>query len=638
MCGIAGVVSRSGLAPGVAEVLRRMTSLMAHRGPNAEGATFWPQAALGHRRLSIIDLSTGDQPIFSEDRTKAVVLNGEIYNFQELRAELQAKGHTFATRSDTETIVHAYEESGPACVARLSGMFAFALWDETERRLLLARDRVGKKPLYYTHDGEQLWFASELKALLEPGDVKRKLSPEALGDYLSFGAVAAPATIFEGIDQVPPAHYLVWERGTVRTHEYWDVPRPGVAFRTESSALEAFDEVFGEAVRSRLVSDVPIGAFLSGGVDSSAVVQRMAELTDRPVVTTSVGFVEGAFSELEHARVVARAVGSEHHELVVTPRAAEVLPRLVWHLDEPFADSSALPTYYLARAARERVTVALSGDGGDEVFAGYERRYGLNRLEVRLRRWLPAWVGRGLLGPLGSIWPKGDRLPRPLRAKYVLQNLGTTFERAYFADLSLFREADKARLLSHELRRQIGGHDSFSVLEPHFDRVRDLEPLERLLYVDLKTWLANDILVKVDRMSMANSLEVRSPLLDHRVIEFAAALPTDLKYHGGTSKYLLKRYLAQRLPSLDVTRSKQGFRIPLAAWLRGELRAAGEDLLLSPRALARGHFRPERVRQLWREHQRRARDRSGQLWALMVLELWQRIFLDRDPLDAAMRT
>jgi asparagine synthase (glutamine-hydrolysing) len=631
MCGIAGLARGEGLRPGDAEVVRRMTDVMAHRGPDAEGLHVWPEAALGHRRLSIIDLVTGDQPIFNEDRTKAVILNGEIYNFRAVRTELEARGHRFATRSDTEAIVHAYEEYGVQCLERLNGMFAFALWDETERLLLLARDRVGKKPLYYAHDGARLWFASELKALLQVDELKHRVNPMALTDYLSFGAVVAPATIFEGVAQLPPAHYLTWQRGVTRIGEYWDVPRRDVVYRDEGTALEAFDAVFSDAVRARLVSDVPLGAFLSGGIDSSAVAEKMARLSDRPIVTTSVGFAEAGFSEIGHARVVARALGSEHHEIIVTPRAAEVLPRLVWHLDEPFADSSALPTYYLSKATRERVTVALSGDGGDEVFAGYQRRYGLNRLEARLRRWLPAWVGGRVLGPLGTVWPKADRLPRPLRAKYVLQNLGTTFERAYFADLSVFRDGEKAALLSPELKAQVGGHDSFSALERHFQRVRGREPLEQLLYVDLKSWLANDILVKVDRMSMANSLEVRSPLLDHRLIEFAAGVSTDLKYRGRISKYLLKRHVETRLPGLDVHRPKQGFVIPLAAWLRGELRPMAEDLLLSPRSLGRGYFVPERVRRLWQEHQRRARNHSSRLWALMVLEQWHRMFVDGSP-------
>jgi asparagine synthase (glutamine-hydrolysing) len=606
-----------------------MTSTLSHRGPDADGYLFADGAALGHRRLSIIDLSTGDQPIYNEDRSVAVVLNGEIYNFSELRARLEAKGHIFATHSDTEVIVHGYEEYGEECVRELRGMFAFAVWDARARRLLLARDRVGKKPLYYVHDAERLCFASELKALLQDPGLKRSVDLEALDDYVSLGHIQAPATIFQGIAQLSPASYLVWERGRVRISEYWDVPQGGIIQRSEAETLDAFAELFHDAVRVRMVADVPLGAFLSGGVDSSAVVEAMSHFSPHPVKTTSVGFIERAFSELDHARAVADSVRSDHCEILVKPDAVAILPKLVWHLDEPFADSSALPTYYVSKAARERVTVALSGDGGDEVFAGYQRRYGLNRLESRLRAWLPAALREGLLGPLGSVWPKSAWLPRPLRAGHVLQNLATTFERAYFADLSVFRAGEKAALVTPELKAKLSGHDPFDSFSRHFGRVRGLDPLSQLLYVDLKTWLANDILVKVDRMSMANSLEVRSPLLDHKLIEFAATVAPDLKYRGSTSKYLLKKYLESRVPRSIIYRQKQGFEIPLAKWLRGELREVASDLILSLRSSMRGYFRQEEVEKLWREHQRSVRDHSKKLWALMVLELWHREFVDR---------
>jgi asparagine synthase (glutamine-hydrolysing) len=631
MCGIAGIVHTDPGHPVSRELLRRMTTAMAHRGPDSDGFHFERGMGLGHRRLSIIDLSTGDQPMFNEDRTLMVIFNGEIYNFQALREELLARGHRFATRSDTEVIVHGYEEHGPDWVARLRGMFTIALWDERNRRLLLARDRAGKKPLYYVHDAERLAFSSELKGLLQDGGLKREVNAEALHDYFSFGCVPAPATILQGVAQIPPGHYLIWERGQVRMVEYWDVPRGGHVERTEAQCLEEFEAVFTEAVRIRLISDVPLGAFLSGGVDSTAVVERMARLSDRPVRTTAVGFTERRWNELPHARAVAEALGTDHHEVLVEARAAETLPKLAWHLDEPFADSSALPTYYVSKAARERVTVALSGDGGDEIFAGYQRRYGLNRWESRVRRLLPEWARAGVLGPLGRIYPKADWLPRPLRAKYVLQNLGTTFERAYFGDLSLLRPAEKMALLHPEFRRVLGGHDSFTGFARHFERVRHLDPLSQLLYVDFKTWLVNDILVKVDRMSMASSLETRAPLLDHKVVEFAASVSPEWKYRGRTSKYLLKRYLDGKVPASGVHRPKQGFEIPVAAWLRGDLREMAWDLLLSPRALGRGYVRPERVRALWERHQRGAGNHASVLWALLMLELWHRTFIDGAP-------
>jgi asparagine synthase (glutamine-hydrolysing) len=507
-------------------------------------------------------------------------------------------------------------------------MFAFALWDESNRRLVLGRDRAGKKPLYYHADGERLIFASEIKALLQDSSIKRRVSPEGLSDYFTFGVIPSPSTVFKDIRQVPPAHLLVWERGRARTHEYWDVYFDESGPATPGAASEAFSALFDEAVRMRMVADVPLGAFLSGGVDSSAVVASMARQSARPVVTTCVGFVERSHSELEHARTVAKALGTEHHEVLVKPDAISDLPRLVWHLDQPFADSSALPTYYVSRAARERVTVALSGDGGDELFAGYERRYGIHRLEQRLRQLIPAPVRRGILAPLARIYPRSDWIPRPLRLKLVLSNLGQSFERAYFNDMSLFLDEEKRALCTPEFLAQTRHHDPIAGFARHFENVRRADPLSRILYVDFKTWLANDILVKVDRMSMACSLEVRSPLLDHKVIEFAASLPSQLKFRGPISKYLLKRHVARRLPAADVRRPKQGFDLPLAAWLRGNLRDMARDLLFSTQAAGRGYVRPEAVKRIWDAHQSGYRNHSSQIWALMVLELWYRQNVD----------
>jgi len=628
MCGIAGLVCTDPRHPVDPGLLSRMTGVIRHRGPDADGFHRGPGVGLGHRRLSIIDLSTGDQPIYNETRTVAVVFNGEIYNFAELAQELEAAGHTFATRSDTETIVHAYEQFGLDFVTRLRGMFAFALWDDRRRRLVLARDRAGKKPLYYHADSERLLFASEIKGLLQDSSIKRRVSVEALDDYFTFGCIPSPNTVFQDIRQVPAAHILVWERGAVRLQEYWDVTFDPTGPHRPGEALEEFNELFDKAVRMRMVADVPLGAFLSGGVDSSAVVASMARQSARPVVTTSVGFAESTHSELEHASTVARAVGSDHHELIVKPDAVADLPRLVWHLDQPFADSSALPTYYVSRAARERVTVALSGDGGDEIFAGYQRRYGIHRLENRLRTMIPGPIRRGVLAPLARIYPRSDRIPRPLRLKLVMSNLGQSFERAYFRDMSLFLDEERQALCSSEFLDQVRQRDPFEAFSRHFDRVRDADPLSRVLYVDFKTWLANDILVKVDRMSMACSLEVRAPLLDHKIVEFAARLPASLKYRGAVSKYLLKEHLGARLPQAGVHRQKQGFELPLAEWLRGNLREVADDLLFSRQASARGYVRPEEVRRIWGAHQRRSRNHSAKIWALMVLELWHRAYVD----------
>jgi asparagine synthase (glutamine-hydrolysing) len=635
MCGIAGIVYTDRSHPVDRELVRRLTATLAHRGPDSDGFLFGPGVALGHRRLSIIDLSTGDQPIYNEDRSKAVVFNGEIYNFRQLRDELAGLGHRFATASDTEVIVHAWEEYGDACVARFRGMFALALWDLQERRLLLARDRVGKKPLYYTHDADRLLFGSELKAVTGDPSVKRALRLEAIDDYLSFGAVPAPGTIFQHVQQIPPAHYMVWEAGRVRTVEYWDLAYRPDTSRSEDDWLEQFGATFEEAVRLRMISDVPLGAFLSGGVDSTAVVAAMVGQSKRPVATTTVIFGEPAFNEASYAHTVAQRLGTDHREVMVTPDAVDILPRLVWYLDEPFADSSALPTYYVARAARQRVTVALSGDGGDEVFAGYERRYGMNLREAAVRRWLPRALRQSVLGPLSTIWPKADRLPRSLRWKFVLRNLSLEPEEAYFHDMSLFTPADKHGLFSTGFRRSLNGHDPALEFRRHFERVKGAGRLNQLLYVDTKTWLPNDILVKVDRMAMANSLEVRSPLLDQELIALAASMPTNLKFRCGTSKYLLKRYTERRVPDAVVHRPKMGFRIPVGDWLRGELRPLAHDLLLSDRALGRGYFEAGSVRGLWDRHQQRQRNHAHHLWALMMLELWHRLFLDQGPLATA---
>ena len=628
MCGIAGLAFTDPRQPVDRELLKRMTDVLRHRGPDADGFHVGPGVGLGHRRLSIIDLTTGDQPIYNETRSVVIVFNGEIYNFPELAREIEARGHTLATRSDTETIVHAYEDFGLECVKRLRGMFTFALWDEPQRRLVLARDRAGKKPLYYHVDGERLVFASEIKALLKDPSIKRRISVEGLSDYFTFGNIPSPGTVFQDIQQVPPGHLLVWENGRARLHEYWDVVFDPTGPASPGAASEAFSELFDEAVRMRMIADVPLGAFLSGGIDSSAVVASMARQSPRPVVTTCVGFAERTHSEIDHARAVAKALGTEHHELLVKPDAIADLPRLVWHLDQPFADSSALPTYYVSRATRERVTVALSGDGGDELFAGYQRRYGIHRLEQRLRRVIPGPVRRGVLAPLARLYPRSERLPRPLRLKLVLSNLGQSFERAYFNDMSLFLDEEKQALCTPEFLAQARHHDPIAAFARHFERVRDADPLSRVLYVDFKTWLANDILVKVDRMSMACSLEVRAPLLDHKIVEFAASLPSKLKYRGSVSKFLLKRHVASRLPALDVHRPKQGFELPLAAWLRSDLRDMARDLLFSTRATGRGYVRPEEVKRIWDTHQSRARNHSPQIWALMVLELWHRQYMD----------
>jgi asparagine synthase (glutamine-hydrolysing) len=632
MCGIAGVVYADRNHPVDRRLVERMTRVQRYRGPDAEGYHFGDGVGLGHRRLSIIDLAGGDQPIFNEDGTKAVILNGEIYNFPELRKQLKSLGHQFRTRSDTEVLVHAYEAWGEECVERLWGMFAFAIWDNSTRTLFLARDRVGKKPLYYAVDAGRLIFASELKGVVQDPFLKRAVNHEALDSYLTFRTVTAPHTIFRGIFQLSPAHTLTFRDGQVRIREYWDLAFPDLPRKSEGEYNEELSALFAEAVGCRLISDVPLGAFLSGGVDSSAVVATMAAVSNQPVLTETAGFQERKWDESGYAQAVAERLGTDHHRVMVVPQSTEILPRLVWHLDEPFADPSAIPTYYVCQAARERVTVALSGDGGDEVFGGYQRRYSKTLLAARIRPWLPSWSQKNVIGPLGARYPNWNRLPRALRLKYFLLGLSMPFEQAYSHDKSfLFRPEMKSGLYTGDMSAAANGNDPLSFFAPTFGRVRGKDPLTQIMYVDFKTTLANDMLTKVDRMSMAHSLEVRCPLLHHRLIEFAARLPAEIKYRGQISKYLLKRYLERWLPRELIHRPKMGFSVPLDQWLREDLRPLAEELLLSKTAMARGYFEPKAVQALWNAHCGRMSNYAPQLWGLMVLELWHRTFVDRLP-------
>ena len=628
MCGIAGIIHLDGQGSVNSSLLREMTALMRHRGPDDEGFYEAPGVGLGHRRLSIIDLDTGRQPMGNENGSIQVVFNGEIYNFLDLRRLLQSKGHVFRTRSDTEVLVHGYEEWGENLVQHLNGMFAFAVWDAKLRSLFIARDRVGKKPLYYTTNGNRFLFASELKALLCDPAVERDIDLTAIDDYLTFLYIPSPKTIFKNIFKLRPAHCLVMKNGHVRTRPYWELLFDAKS-RDEKLLTKQLDERLAEATRKRLISEVPLGAFLSGGVDSSAVVAHMAPwMKGEPLITASIGFAEKRFNELAFARQVAEKYETEHHEFVAKPRALEVIEKIVWHLDEPFGDSSALPTYYVSQLARQVVTVALSGDGGDENFAGYIRRYWHNVMEDRLRALLPLPVRQGLLGPLSRVYPKYDFLPAPLRLKFLLANLSCSHEEAYFRDMSMFLPETKQVIYSPELKRKLKGYTPAHHFAPHFRKVRHCDILSRIQYVDIKTYMAEDILVKVDRMSMAHSLEVRCPLLDFELMEFAATIPAELKLNGRISKYILKKSLERRLPADILYRKKQGFSIPLSEWLRGDLRGYVEDTLFSRRARERGYFEYREVEKIWQRHLKGITDYSAHIWTLLMLELWHRVFVD----------
>lgn len=629
MCGICGIYNLDG-RPVDRDLLGRMNNTMTHRGPDGQGTFVDSNIGLGHRRLSIIDLAAGKQPMGSEDGCIQVVFNGEIYNFLELKKELEKKGHRFRTKSDTETIIYGYKEWGEDFVEKLRGMFAIALWDDRRKKLLLIRDRIGKKPLYYYLNKDRLLFASEMKALLEDQSIPKEIDPDALDSYLSFGYVPSPLSIFKAIRKLPPAHLACYSPSGFSLRQYWHLNMESVsAPRSEIEALEELKSLFDEAVRLRLISDVPLGAFLSGGVDSSAVVASMAvSMGAEPVKTASIGFPDKEFDELEYAGMVARYYRTDHTEFVVNPDALEVLDDIVWHLDEPFADASAIPTYYVSKVARQKVTVALSGDGGDETFAGYIQRYYMNRMEDNIRKKIPRLLRQTVLGPIARIYPKADFLPRPLRLKRFLSNLSQAFEQAYFRDMSFyFLPEMKKKLYRPEFASAVNGFDAFSVLEKHFKKNQNPDVTTRVQYIDIKTYLPEDILVKVDRMSMANSLEVRSPILDHKLMEYVGRLPSSLKLRGKESKYILKKMMEDRLPRDILYRKKQGFCIPLAGWLRGELKEFARETLFSPVAGLNDYVDTGYIRDLWKRHLSGGQDYANPLWGLMMFELWHKKFM-----------
>ncbi|MFI2350444.1 asparagine synthase (glutamine-hydrolyzing) [Streptomyces sp. NPDC019443] len=617
MCGVAGIVSTSPPDP---EQVRVMCRRITHRGPDGEGYHSDAHAALGMRRLAVIDVAGGGQPVYNEDRTVAAVFNGEIYNFVELREQLVARGHRFATDGDTEVLVHLYEEHGEDLVAHLRGMFAFAIWDMARRRLLLARDRVGKKPLYYRQSGASLAFASELKALMADPAVSREVDPVALHHYLTYQYVPAPWSIYRGVSKLPPGHLLVWQDGEVSLRRYWRLdftPRP---VGCEREAAEQARELLLDATRVRMVSERPLGAFLSGGIDSSAVVAAMARLSDRPVKTFCIGFDDQRYDERPYAAAVARRYGTDHHDFVVAGSSAlDVLPTVTRHFDEPFADSSALPSFFVAELSRRHVTVVLNGDGGDECFGGY-RRYAYMKSAGRIRT---PYRLNGVLNRLGSALAEGNTPLGLRRFGRGLQLLAETPQHRYASLMSYFTREGKHALYTGAMHEQVAHVDSYELITEVFDTSRADEDVNRLMDVDVNTYLPGDLLVKVDITTMAHSLEARSPFLDHHLLEWAAGLPGRWKVDGQVTKALLKSAMTPWLPSEVLNRPKAGFAVPLADWLRCELRPLAYDLLTDHTARARGLFRPEVVRRLLQDHVE-GRDRSSRLWALLQFELWHR--------------
>src|SRR5687767_6811987 len=626
MCGIVGIVNGESKRVDDA-LLERMCNAIRHRGPDDDGFYINGAVGLGMRRLSIIDLAFGQQPIHNQDRSSWIVFNGEIYNYLELREKLEKLGHTFYTNSDTEAIVHAYDQYGSDCPKHLRGMFAFAIWDEKTQELFLARDRVGKKPLLYAQLNDQFLFASEFSALLLHPDVSRDIEPKALDYYLSFICVPAPLTVYRAIRKLEPGHTLRWRKGEIRIDRYW---QPDFSHKLKISEKEAGEralEVLRDAVRVRLMSEVPLGAFLSGGIDSSAVVALMAEASSEPIKTFSIGFEEQDYSELHHARRIAEHVGADHHEFVVQPDVLEILPTLVEHYGEPFASSSAIPTYYVARETRRHVTVALNGDGGDECFAGYER-YAAMQIAERYRQ-LPAFVRERALEPFFKRLPASElRRGRVRDVKRFVRAASLPTAQRYLTWVSVLDTCAKNDLYTDEFRRQTSAHDPTAIFAPLLTKANGAGLVDALLLTDTLTYLPNELLAKVDIATMAVSLEARSPFLDHHVIEFAASLPEKFKLRGMTTKYILKRVLKELLPSENIGRRKMGFGVPIGQWFRGEFQQLLRDTLLTEKSLGRGLFKPEGVRRMIEVHASGERDYGTPLYVLLMLELWYNRFID----------
>ncbi|MCX7001462.1 MAG: asparagine synthase (glutamine-hydrolyzing) [Candidatus Sumerlaeota bacterium] len=631
MCGICGYIGTKEIGADP-DIVRRMCRTLIHRGPDEEGVWVGHDVALGMRRLKIIDLVTGSQPIFNEDKTVIVVFNGEIYNFPSLKEALEQKGHRFYTHSDTEVIVHGYEEWGEGLVQHFNGMFAFSLWDAKNERLILARDRVGKKPLYYAHrpDGGLIW-GSEIKAILaHPSAPAREPDFTAIHHYLSLQYVPDPWTAFKGIRKLPPASLLVYEKGRMEIRRYWDLSFLPKHTDSEDDLAMALREKLQETVRCRLVSDVPLGVFLSGGIDSSIIVALMARMSDRKIKTFSIGFEEDTFSELPYARAVAEKYNTEHQEFIVRYQTAETMPHIIEFCDEPFADSSALPMYYLSQMTRQFVTVALNGDGGDETHAGYQRYY-LDYL-ISLYEHIPAFFRKGLHALF-------DLLPEPVNVpiernwiaglKRLKQVTGISPKASILRWGSYFSQDMKWNHYTEEMKAQVGEAISDALLAEWFDRARAESLVDRTLYVDVMNYLPGDLLVKADRMTMANSLEGRSPFLDYELMEWVARLPVSMKLRGRRHKYLLKKTFHDLLPETILNRGKQGFGIPVGKWFRENLRLMMKDMLLSERFINRKIFMLEYISRLIQEHEQGKTDHGKRIWTLVMLEFWFRRYIDK---------
>jgi asparagine synthase (glutamine-hydrolysing) len=630
MCGITGIFDTKGKRSIDKNVLSRMNDSQYHRGPDQDGLHIEEGVGLGHRRLSIIDISSGKQPLYNEDNSVVVVYNGEIYNFPELMDELQAAGHTFRTHCDTEVIVHAWEQWGEACVERFRGMFAFALWDRNKNTLFMARDRLGIKPLYYSilPDGN-LIFGSELKSLMIYPGLGRNIDPHAVEDYFAYGYVPEPKTIFQNTYKLSPGHSLTVRRGQPipQQREYWDVPFILHPAMDETETSEELIRHLKEAVDIRLISEVPLGAFLSGGVDSSAIVAMMAGLNESTVNTCSISFGDPKFNEASFAQQVADQYKTDHQVEQVDPDDFDLVGKLGGLYDEPYADSSAMPTYRLCELARKNVTVALSGDGGDENFAGY-RRYRWHNYEEKIRSALPLGFRKPVFGALGNLYPKADWAPKMFRAKTTFEAMARDTSQGYLHSVSLFNDKQRNLLFNKSFKNELQGYNAVEVLRHHANRAPTDDPLSLVQYMDMKTYLVGDILTKVDRASMAHSLEVRVPLLDHKFVEWISGLSPQMKLKGTEGKYIFKKSLEPHLTQDILYRKKMGFGVPLASWFRGPLREKVNTAILGEKLASTGMFNQKYLKHLVDQHQSGVRDYSAPIWSLLMFES----FLDR--LDA----
>jgi len=622
ICGTYGLIDR--------DLLARMCGAISHRGPDDEGHYYSSDVMLGMRRLKVIDLNTGNQPIFNENRDIVVVYNGEIYNYKENRGYLENKGHKFYTNSDTETIVHLYEELGDKCVERLRGMFAFALWDSVRERLLLARDRIGIKPLYYYFKDGVLLFASELKALLQCPSINKEINFHALHDYLTYLCVSAPDTIFKNIFKLEPGHMIICEYGNIEIKRYWDVcPQYdiyGGLFKNEATITERMYELILESIKSHLISDVPLGVFLSGGLDSSSIVAITSEILNKPLKTFSIGFEDDYYNELDNARLVAKRFGTDHHEYIVSPASIKDIQEILYFFDEPFADSSAIPTYYVSKYARQNVTVALSGDGGDELFGGYGN-YKADKIGLLYKK-IPSFIRNSLIPAIADCIPDAaEYLSGKARIKKILSMSRMSSEEGHVFWLSCFSEEAKRELYSDSSLTGLLCNNSLDRYIRYFNGYDMTDFINSCIYVDVKTVLPNDYLTKVDRMSMANSLEVRVPFLDHKLLEFAMSISSKYKIRGLTTKYLLKKIMKDKLPEAIIKGRKKGFSMPLSRWFREDFSVLLDEFLSENIVKKRGYFNYEFVERLSKDHLAGRKDNSKLLWTLVCFEIWHRRFI-----------